>query len=279
VRVDRTETAGFGVAVVGHAALAAALWYLIDPTPEPERVPAAPSIEVSFVEEAGLISSGQTSEAAAASFAPEEGAPDEATPTPAAPLPEPVQPPIPQPSQPSPSPAERRVAPTPAPAPAQQRAVPQQRQQNRQSGAGRGEANRGITLGPDLLKNIGNDPASSSQQAPGAVMTSQARADIGSLIARQVQPCANRQRYPGPGAERIRVTIRLRINRDGSLSGQPTIVAREGVDEANRRYLALVEENTINSFTQCSPLRGLPPELYDVAGGWRDFRLRYRLPG
>lgn len=110
-------------------------------------------------------------------------------------------------------------------------------------------------------------------------MNAQAMADIGSLISRQVQPCANRQRYPGPGAERIRVTIRLQLNRNGSLAAAPTIVAREGVDESNRRYLGLVEENTINTFEQCSPLRNLPAELYDVPRGWRDFRLRYRLPG
>jgi hypothetical protein len=110
-------------------------------------------------------------------------------------------------------------------------------------------------------------------------MTARARADIGAMIVRQVQPCANRQRNPGPGAERIRVTIRLRLNPDGSLAGQPTVIARDGVDETNRRYLALVEENTINSFTLCSPLRGLPADLYDVPRGWRDFNLRYRLPG
>ncbi|HYJ29082.1 MAG TPA: cell envelope biogenesis protein TolA [Allosphingosinicella sp.] len=276
---DRSEATGFGVAIVGHAALVAALYYLIDPRPDAGRAPAPPSIEVSFVEETGIIAAGETAEAAAKSVAPEAGPPEEAAPAePApAPVPEPVARPTPAPSPAAPSPAARRAAPTPAPA--QQRSVPQPRRQDRQAGAGRGQANRGAALGADLLKGIGNDPASTSRRAPGAVMTSQARADIGSLIARQVQPCANRQRSPGPGAERIRVTIRLRINGNGSLAGQPTIVAREGVDEANRRYLALVEENTINSFTQCSPLRGLPAELYDVPGGWRDFRLRYRLPG
>jgi hypothetical protein len=133
-------------------------------------------------------------------------------------------------------------------------------------------------LGPDFLKGIGNDPASTSQRSSGAVMTSQAQADIGSLIQRQVLPCANRQRSPGPGAERIRVTIRLRINRNGSLAAPPTVIGRTGVDDDNRRYAERVDDLAINTFTSCSPLRGLPDELYDVPNGWRDFRLRYNLP-
>lgn len=272
---DRTEAAGFGIALVGHAALFAALYYLVNPRPDAPDAPAPASMEVSFVEESGLISSAPSSEPAAASFSPETGAPDEAAPAATEqPVPEPTPRPLPSQPQPrpSPSPPQQRAA---QPQPAER----QQQRANPEAGAARGQANRGSRLGPDFLKGLGNDPAARSQRASGAVMSNQAIADIGALISRQVQPCANRQRYPGPGAERIRVTIRLRINPNGSLAAAPTIVNHEGVDDSNRRYLALVEENTINSFTQCAPLRGLPAELYDVPRGWRDFRLRYRLPG
>jgi hypothetical protein len=110
-------------------------------------------------------------------------------------------------------------------------------------------------------------------------MSAQARADIGSLIVRQVQPCANRQTRPGPGAERIRVSVRLRLNRNGSLAAAPEVTGHVGVDESNRRYLERVIDNTLATFNGCSPLRGLPDELYDVPGGWRVFTLRYGLPG
>jgi hypothetical protein len=109
-------------------------------------------------------------------------------------------------------------------------------------------------------------------------MSAPALADIGSMIRRQVQPCASRQRSPGPGAEQIRVTIRLRLNRDGSLAAPPSVSGRTGVTEANSRYAERVDDLAINTFAACSPLRGLPAELYDVPNGWRVFSLRYNLP-
>ena len=84
---------------------------------------------------------------------------------------------------------------------------------------------------------------------------------------------------PGPGAERIRVTIRLKINRDGTLASRPVIAGHDGVDDDNRRYLHQVDDRAIATFMGCQPLRGLPAELYDVPNGWSDFSLRYKLPG
>jgi type IV secretory pathway VirB10-like protein len=275
VTIDRTEAAGVGAAVIGHAAIAAALYYLVDYTREEFPVqPASASMEVSFVDEAGLVSAGAP-EPAAASFAPETGAPEEAAPPPAD-LPQPT----PQPDRPTPDPApSQRTDPAQRSASSSGAPARQQSRPSQQSGSGRGQANRGARVGPDLLKGIGDDPASRSQRPTGAVMSSQARADIGSLISRQVQPCANRQSKPGPGAERIRVSIRLRLNRNGSLASAPEVIGQDGVDESNRHYLERVIDNTIATFTGCSPLRGLPEELYDVPSGWRVFTLRYRLPG
>ncbi len=110
-------------------------------------------------------------------------------------------------------------------------------------------------------------------------MGAQAAADIGSAILRQVQPCANRQVTPGPGAERIRVAINLKLNRDGSLAARPRVVGHSGVDDDNSRYVARVDDLAIATFVGCAPLRGLPPELYEVQNGWSSFTLRYKLPG
>jgi len=269
MRIERPEAVGLGVALAAHAAMLWALGLGRQIAPPP---PAA-TIEVSFVDEYGPVSSAPTAEPAAQGVAPQLGAPEEAAPAAApAALAEPVQRPVPQP-------APARAAPRePAAAQQQQRPVPQPRPTSR-SGAGSGEADRASRLGQDILKGIGNDPAARSQRPAGAVMTPQASADIASLILRQVQPCANRQRSPGPGAERIRVTIRLQLNRNGSLAAPPTVVGRDGLDDDNRRYADRVDDLAIATFAGCSPLRGLPAELYDVARGWRDFRLRYRLPG
>ncbi len=139
---------------------------------------------------------------------------------------------------------------------------------------------RGSRLGDNFLKGLSADPSPSKSEAPKAAkLGAQAAANIGSAILRQVQPCANRQVTPGPGAERIRVTINLRLNRDGTLKSRPTISDHAGVDDDNRRYVARVDDLAIATFVGCSPLRGLPDDLYDVQNGWSNFSLRYKLPG
>ena len=97
-------------------------------------------------------------------------------------------------------------------------------------------------------------------------------------LGRQVQPCANRMVSPGPGANRIKVTISLRLDRDGSLAAPPRTIGETGLDSGNRRYLQRVKELAISAFTSCSPLRGLPPDLYAVRNGWNDFDMIYNLP-
>ena len=139
---------------------------------------------------------------------------------------------------------------------------------------------RGSRLGDNCLKGLSADPSPSKSEAPTAAkLGAQAAANIGSAILRQVQPCANRQVTPGPGAERIRVTINLKLNRDGTLKSRPTISGHAGVDDDNRRYVDRVDDLAIATFVGCSPLRGLPDDLYDVQNGWSNFSLRYKLPG
>jgi outer membrane biosynthesis protein TonB len=284
VTVDRTEAAGFGVALVGHAALAAALWYLIDPTPEPDSVLRPTTMEVSFVEEAGPVSGGLTIEPAAQSVAPELGAPEEAAPAPAEPVvPEPAPRPVPDPAPPQPQPAPRQAAPAPAPPqpraqpqpqkapPASSRpAAPQPQRRPQQSGAGEADSNRGARLGPDLLKGIGNDPASRSQQPSGAVVTAQARASMDSLILRALLPC-QRQPLPTPEASAIQVRVEVTLTREGGVASARVLsVANDDPDL--RIYEARMRDLALNVVRQCAPIRGLPEEYYDVPRGWRQFR-------
>lgn len=269
--MDRAEATGFGVAVAGHAALLAAIAFgLFTATHTPPLSP--PSIEVSFVEDVALVSSAPQAsvEPPPQSMAPELGPPEDAAPAPA-PAPEPA---------PAPAPA-RAPAPKAAPSPPAERARPQPpREKAAPRPSQAAERPRGSRLGPDLLKGIGRDPSPAREAQPsGAVMSQSAAADIASVIARQVQPCADRQVYPGPGAERIVTPVILRLNRDGSLAARPRVGSQTGVDDENRRYAERVADLAVRSFVECAPLRGLPAELYDVPNGWRNFTLRYRLPG
>lgn len=276
--MDRAEATGFGVAVIGHAALLAAialgLFHAAVP-PQPQD-----AIEVSFAEDVALTSSSPTpmAQPPAPSDAPELGAPEEAAPVPT----------------PTPQPAPRETA----PARARERAPPQQQTREQQKANprttrdprdrrrpeearnGRGERNRGTRLADLNLDGLGRDPSPSrSQASPGATMSTQAAANIAQAIARQVQPCADRQVYPGPGAERIVTSISLRLNRDGSLAGRPRVGTQRGLDDENRRYAERVADLAVRSFVECAPLRGLPQELYDVPRGWSNFTMNYRMPG
>lgn len=264
--MDRAEAAGFGVALAGHGALLAALTLGLAAWSS-RPLPSDP-IEVSFVEDVGLVSASPepTALPPAQGRAPESGPAEDAAPAP---------PPEPAPPPPEPRAAASDVRPQPRQAePPRDRPAPARRT------AGAGERTRRSLIGDDILKGLGRDPSPSrSQRAPAATMSAQAAADIGSAIRRQVQPCADRQVDPGPGASRIVTTINLRLNRDGSLAARPRVVRQSGLDDENRRYADRVADLAIASFVGCAPLRGLPEELYDVPRGWGNFTMNYRLPG
>jgi outer membrane biosynthesis protein TonB len=294
--MQRSEAIGLGVALVGHAILFGLLSVGFLATPNPEKLKQAP-IDVSLVDEVGLVAKApQAITPPAESRAPDQGPPEDAAP-PAArqeAQPDPV-PPAPQPkAAPPPKPApnavpqpKKPVAPTPdkSKKPPTRDAAPTGKKAGSVAGTGSDPNSdkkraRGSRLGDDFLKGLSDKPSQSkSVVAQAPVMSQQAAADIGSAIKRQVQPCADRQVKPGPGAERIIVTIRLRMNRDGSLIGNPAITDHSGIDDENRRYTDRVDDNAVATFKGCSPLRGLPAELYDVPNGWSVFSLRYKLPG
>jgi len=262
--MDRADATGFSVALVGHAAIIAVFAFGLIRSAGPPA-PSEP-IEVSFVEDVALTSGSPTPTATppAPSVAPALGPNEEAAPAPA-------------PSTVAPRPQPAPPQPTTQPRPPQPRDARDRRRPD-ESRQGQADRSRGSRLGPDFLKGLGRDPTPSrSQQAPAATMTAQATANIAQAIARQVQPCADRQQIP-EGAGQITTEILLRLNRDGSLAGTPRVGQQLGVNNENRRYAQRAADLAIRVFVECSPLRGLPQELYDVPRGWSNFRLRYRLP-
>lgn len=283
-----------GVSVLAHLLLFTIL-SLLPPSPPPP--PVAP-MDVTIADDVGLKAGApNTTVDPAESKAPDIGNPeDSAPPAPAEETAQPA-PPKPQPeAAPSPKPApvakpepKKPAPPAPKPAPKARPkpAVAAPAKPAVKPGKGTGStANavkpkaRGLNFGSDYFKGASSKPSAATGTAPkSATMSQQAAMDIGQKIKQQVQPCANRQVNPGPGAERIRVTIRLKINRDGTLASKPMIVGHDGVDDNNRRYQRQVDDRAIATFMGCQPLRGLPAELYDVPNGWSDFSLRYKLPG
>jgi hypothetical protein len=275
--MDRAEATGLGVATAGHLALLAALTYGLAAT----RLPVAKSdpIEVAFVDEAALESAApdasRDAPAPAAAFEPlPESAPPVPSPMPDPPTAAPSVPPPQTPAVRAPAPAPTRPQPPkPAaatkPVPARPKPAP-----SKPAPAGKGRERFNLDLsgardGPGKAETAGT---------PAAVMNAKAMASIGSLIRRQVQPCADRMVNPGPGASRIKVRLNLKLNRNGSLRAPPSVEGVSGLDDENRRYAQRVKEMAVAAFTSCAPLRDLPPDLYAVANGWSDFDMNYNLP-
>lgn len=243
---DRAELAGTGAAVVFHVALIAALSMSLASV---GRAPEPPSMEVELVDEVGLQSA----------------APEPYTPPPASQAPE-----IGEAIEPTPAP--RIEAPSPIPSikpapPKPQKAAPPQ------------PAPRVSRIGDDFLQGIeGSDAPARPAKPAAATFDAKAKASIAALFQRLVQPCANQQVNPGEGANRIRVTVNLRIRRNGSLAGA-SVVRVSGVDDENARYEERVRDLATAVYRECSPFRGLPPELYQTAeGGWSNINLTYKLP-
>ncbi|WP_333572997.1 cell envelope biogenesis protein TolA [Sphingomonas sp.] len=310
--MDRSERVGLGVSIVAHAAVFAALTLSFLKTP-PQEAPKAIPIEISLADKVGLESSAPvpSQEELAAKKSPveapvePEAAPPpspepqpQPKPQPAPPQPQPAPQPKPQPPQPKPAPAEK-PQPKPKPAPAEKpqpakaaqpakpappsKAAPAKPSNAPSQSAATGSARRpvkptGNLAGLDLGRS-NNKTNSTALQNPGSKASAEEVASFRGAIARQIQPCANRQVTPGPGAERIRVLLRVNFNPDGSLAGDPDITGVQGNDATNGRYVERVKDLAIATFKGCTPIRGLPANLYAVPSGWKSLAFSYKLPG
>jgi len=246
MKMDRAEWTGTGAALLFHVALIGALTLSlasVDVTPEP------PAMEVEFVEDVGLTAAAPQSIAVPPppSQAPEIG---EAEPIEAPPV---IQP-TPVPTI-KPAPAKPILRPPAKPAP------------------------RVSRIGDDFLKGIADSPSKNDAPAKPAAATfgATARASVGQAILRQVQPCADRQPYIGEGANQVRLTINLKLARNGRLIRPPVVLRTAGDPDLRAKYSELLEDQVRRIFADCTPLR-LPAELYDTPdGGWNDFTFSYRV--
>lgn len=250
MKVDRGEAQGTGLALLLHLALVAALTVNLAQAP---ALPEPPSMTVEFVdsEDIALTAAAPAPVSPSAALSPSPTEPAPPAPAPA------LAPPLPL-ATPAPSPLARAV---PAARPAPSRAAPP-----RQS-----------RLGDDFLADLPDAPAAARSPAQGAAtFSAAAKASIDGAIKRQIQPCADRQPALGPGADRIRVAINLRLDRSGRLSRPPALVRTSGVDEDNARFEDLAFDQAVAVFRACTPLR-LPPELYSTPqGGWSNITMTYR---
>ncbi len=298
----KLDATGFAIAILAHAALLYILTRDREETPPPEPV----AMEVSFVEEVGPVSSAPITSAEPAPVMGEEVSPDAAsgaeasTPAPVTPpVPEPVRPPVETADRRRPDVTQNRVPVRPAPTPTPPARQPQRQAQTqppraqpqrptppaRQPAQPRPAQPRPGPAGPsfaEVARNVGGGaparragpPAAAPAQLSGAERQQIAR-NISGLIA----PCAARAQPPNGFARGISVDLRVTVTRDGVPTGH-TMVSSSGVNVQNDDYVDDVTAIAMRAVRSCaSRIATLPDEHYDVAGGWRTFRYRFRFPG
>lgn len=262
MKLDRAELAGTGVAVAFHAALIAALSLSLAHVALP---PEPPAMEVELVDEVGLQSAAPTP---VTTPPPQSQAPEQAVTPPPEPTPTPTPQIVPTPAPrvepaqtPRPQPVQRTTPPKPAPAKPTPVSKP-----------------RTARIGADFLKGIADAPPSIAPAQAAATFDAVAKNSVAASIKRQIQPCGDRQPFIGDGANRIQLSINLRLDRSGKLISSPTVVGNPtGVDDDNSRYVDIVADQARRVFADCSPLR-LPAELYQTpSGGWSNITIRYKV--
>ncbi len=289
--MNRAEGTGFGIALVGHAALLAALslGLLNSVRPKP---PMHDPMDVMLVDKAALVSASPkpAPEAPQAAEAPEVGPVEDAAPEPApAPTPAPPQPKAapPAPPKPAPTPAKPAPATKPAPAkpappkpaaaltapakPAPAKPAPAKAASTAEPKPEKGKP-KATALGADFLKGIPAEKTAGKGAAPrAAVVDAQAMAGLIGLIRSQVKPCYT---VPAGGtdAQTIVTRLRLRLKPDGSIAVAPEVLQQLGVTPANQPYARQMSEAASRAIQRCAPYK-LPAELYE--GGWNDFILRF----
>ena len=179
--------------------------------------------------------------------------PKPAPPVKPAPAPKPAPQPKAAPPKPAPAakpaPAKSAAKPAPAAQPAAPaKAAPKAAAAGPGASAAKGSGSsptataqrpRGSRLGNDFLKGLTTEPSQSKSEAPRAArIDARALAGIQDAISRQIQPCADRQVDPGPGANRIVTVLNLRLNENGTLAATPTMVRQIGCGRRERALCA-----------------------------------------
>lgn len=265
ISLNGDERVGLAVAVVLHAAVLGVL--LLRP-PAVETIPKPERIQVTLSDNVGLTSTSPTPYAdPAPDIAPELGERlADSVPLPAIvdalplPIPETVTRPAPAP-RPEPRPAPRTTSrPTPrqtaAPAP-RQTSAPAPRRTSAPA-----EKSGGSRVGSNFLDGASGSEGS-SRNAPAATIGPRVQSSLASAITRQLKPHWTAPQ--GAEAELLVTVVRFNLNRDGSLSGSPSVVRQSGVTPANEAQKERHAEQAIRAVRLAAPFN-LPEEYYD---GWK----------
>lgn len=266
-----TERGAIGLAALGHLLLLAALSVGLARSLPPD--PASADITpVEFVEIGAETTVTRPPEPSleAAPRDPGPPPPPEPEALPAPPVP---APPVPQPA---PAPVEDVAA---QDAVAEPRAAPPRRAPARpappaksfDAGAMAALIDKSIPDAPVRPRDPSAFAKSIEQAIPrGARISPRAMATLEQAIRAQIAPCWNPP-IGGADVQGMTVVLKIRLNRDGTVLGQPEFISQTGATAGNQAYARAFVETARRAVLRCAPL-DLPDDLYSY---WREFELNF----
>ncbi len=125
----------------------------------------------------------------------------------------------------------------------------------------------------DLASTVDEERAASSSrnQQTGAQSSEAIGVTLADSIRSQAQRCW-RSSVDAPDPERLIVVVRVRLNRDGTLDGDPDILNRQAIDISGDRYWRVARDRARAAIIECAPYR-LPAEHYSI---WRRIDVTFR---
>ncbi|MEE2566408.1 cell envelope integrity protein TolA [Hyphobacterium marinum] len=106
--------------------------------------------------------------------------------------------------------------------------------------------------------------AETGERREGAGAGTAMTATLADLVISQAQPCF-RSSIDAPNPERLNVTVRVRLNRDGSLAEPPVSTNSGRIRASGDPFWLVAEERALAAIIDCSPFR-LPADQYSQ---WR----------
>jgi outer membrane biosynthesis protein TonB len=182
--------------------------------------------------------------------------------------PKPVAKPKPKPAAEKPAPAKAKPAPekpkAAAAAPAKPAAKAKTDAPAKASGAGKADKPRGSLLGKDFEKSLASNvdaPRKPAVAPPAAAMGAQQKAALDRVISDQIY---RHLRLPsGADVELLVALLEVKLDRDGTVIGRPTVLDVTGVNASNSAQVSVYKERAVQAVMQASPFRGLPAEYYE----------------
>ena len=104
----------------------------------------------------------------------------------------------------------------------------------------------------------------------GAKVSPRAIATLEQAIRSQIAPCWNPP-IGGADVQAMTAVLRIRLNKDGSVSATPEFVSQTGATAGNAAYARAFVETARRAVLRCAPL-ALPADMF---GYWREFELNF----